>query len=187
VASHRSVCQQPDRGRSRSPQGAIAANARTQARPQRQRDHRRACVWCKTFGVDTTSWLPRSPPTGDWRSHSTNWSWRSDPSRGWPSACPESAQRNSASQSNTGTSCSPGRLRPANTYSWSEGVGNFGVLPRSGSTLCRCSSISPTQTARNATTHQPPPRPWAPRRSARPARQWPPPRPRPQSPRWSAC
>ena len=26
--------------------------------------------WCRTFGVDTTSWPSRSPPTGDWRSHS---------------------------------------------------------------------------------------------------------------------
>jgi IS6 family transposase len=36
------------------------------------------------------------PTNGEWRSHATNWSWRSDPSRGWPSACPGSAQRNSA-------------------------------------------------------------------------------------------
>jgi transposase, IS6 family len=28
--------------------------------------------WCRTFGGDTTSWPSRSPPTGDWRSHSTN-------------------------------------------------------------------------------------------------------------------
>jgi IS6 family transposase len=28
--------------------------------------------WCRTFGVDTTSWPSRSPPTGDWRSHSKN-------------------------------------------------------------------------------------------------------------------
>src|SRR5512133_368777 len=54
---------------------------------------------CRTFAADTTSWRWRSPPTGEWRSHSTNWSWRSDPSRGWPSACRGSAQRNSASRS----------------------------------------------------------------------------------------
>jgi hypothetical protein len=52
--------------------------------------------WCRTFGADTTSWRLTGPPAGEWRSHSTNWSWRSDPSRGWPSACPGSAQRNSA-------------------------------------------------------------------------------------------
>jgi transposase-like protein len=28
--------------------------------------------WCRTFGVDTTSWPSRSRPTGDWRSHSKN-------------------------------------------------------------------------------------------------------------------
>ena len=44
VASHRSVCQQPDRGLSWSSQGAIAADAQAQAGPQRQGDHRRACV-----------------------------------------------------------------------------------------------------------------------------------------------
>jgi transposase-like protein len=35
--------------------------------------------WCRTFAADTTSWRFKSPPTGEWRSHSTNWSWRSDP------------------------------------------------------------------------------------------------------------
>jgi transposase-like protein len=30
--------------------------------------------------ADTTSWRLKRPPTGEWRSHSTNWSWRSDPS-----------------------------------------------------------------------------------------------------------
>jgi transposase-like protein len=28
--------------------------------------------WCRTFAVAITSWPSRSPPTGDWRSHSTN-------------------------------------------------------------------------------------------------------------------
>ena len=46
--------------------------------------------------ADTTSWRLTGPPAGEWRSRSTNWSWRSDPSRCWPSACPGSAQRNSA-------------------------------------------------------------------------------------------
>jgi transposase-like protein len=50
----------------------------------------------RTFAADTTSWRLRSPPTGEWRSHSTNWSWRSDPSGCWPSLCPGSTQRNSA-------------------------------------------------------------------------------------------
>jgi transposase, IS6 family len=34
------------------------------------------------------SWRSKSPPTGDWRSHSRSWPWRSDPeSRSGPSSC----------------------------------------------------------------------------------------------------
>jgi transposase-like protein len=55
-------------------------------RPMRGLKQDRSAGWsspgmhsCRTFGVDTTSWPSRSPPTGDWRSHSKNRSWRSDP------------------------------------------------------------------------------------------------------------
>jgi transposase-like protein len=44
LASHRSVRQQPHRGRPRPPQGEAAADARAQAGPQRQDRDRRACL-----------------------------------------------------------------------------------------------------------------------------------------------
>jgi transposase-like protein len=36
--------------------------------------------WCRTSGVDTTSWRLRRPRPGGWPSRSTSWPWRSDPS-----------------------------------------------------------------------------------------------------------
>ncbi len=44
VASHRPVCQQPGRVRSRPPEGAAQTDARAQAGPWRQGCHRGACV-----------------------------------------------------------------------------------------------------------------------------------------------
>ena len=55
-------------------------------RPMRGRKQDRSAGWsspdtpsCRTFAADITSWRSRSPPTGDWRSHSRSWPWRSDP------------------------------------------------------------------------------------------------------------
>jgi hypothetical protein len=96
VAPHRAIRQRPGRGRSRQAEGAVATNARAQAGPQRQGDHRRARLSSRTFGAATTSWRWRSPPTGDWRSRSTSWSWRSDPKRTRrPHSALRLAQRNS--------------------------------------------------------------------------------------------
>jgi hypothetical protein len=44
MAPHRPVRQQPGRGRSRPAEGAATTDARPQAGPQHQRDHRRACI-----------------------------------------------------------------------------------------------------------------------------------------------
>jgi len=40
-------------------EGAAATDARPQAGPQRQGDHRRGRRWCRTFGAAITSWRSR--------------------------------------------------------------------------------------------------------------------------------
>ncbi len=59
MAPHRPVRQQPHRVRPRPAEGAAATDARPQAGPQRQGDHRRGRRWCRTFGAAITSWRSR--------------------------------------------------------------------------------------------------------------------------------
>jgi hypothetical protein len=54
--------------------------------------------WCRTFGVDTTSWPSRSPPTGDWRRIRRTDLGDLIPSGRGDFSLPGPAQRNSAAQ-----------------------------------------------------------------------------------------